>query len=171
MHVVNATISVHFIKLNTKYNGCFWWGVLFTEKLQKTKVEGHIFMKYTPEPWFTNCCLNEIENHGLIFCWKYHTCMHGCWIDLISYVLIDCALRSYLSCRALIPTFMAISYEYTVEMTYPIPEGMSAAVLNAFSQVDLSSHTCPLKKKKITYILCRFIEFPIPIPCRFWALW
>ena len=38
-----------------------------------------------------------------------------------------------------LPTFQAIGYEYTVEMTYPLPEGMSASVLNAFSQVYIQS--------------------------------
>ncbi len=33
------------------------------------------------------------------------------------------------------PTFQAIAYEYTVEMTYPLPEAMSASLLNGFSQV------------------------------------
>ena len=37
--------------------------------------------------------------------------------------------------RLLLPTFEAIGYEYTVEMTYPLPEAMSASVLNGFSQV------------------------------------
>ena len=31
---------------------------------------------------------------------------------------------------------MAVAYEYAVEMTYPLPEGTSAGLMNATSQVD-----------------------------------
>ena len=39
-------------------------------------------------------------------------------------------------CRATTTSFMAIAYEYAVEMTYPLPEGTSAGLMNASSQVD-----------------------------------
>ena len=39
-------------------------------------------------------------------------------------------------CRATTTSFMAVAYEYAVEMTYPLPEGTSAGLMNASSQVD-----------------------------------
>ena len=47
------------------------------------------------------------------------------------------AVYVYVGYRLTVPIFQAISYEYTVEMTYPVPEATSASVLNAFSQVSL----------------------------------
>ena len=45
----------------------------------------------------------------------------------------------YIACldyRATTTSFMAVAYEYAVEMTYPLPEGTSAGLMNATSQVD-----------------------------------
>ena len=41
-------------------------------------------------------------------------------------------------CRATTTSFMAVAYEYAVEMTYPLPEGTSAGLVNLSSQV----HNC-----------------------------
>ena len=45
--------------------------------------------------------------------------------------------QSYLlnNYRAFVVAFQAIAYEFGVEMTFPVPEGVSVSVLNAFSQV------------------------------------
>ena len=39
--------------------------------------------------------------------------------------------------RASFCAFQAVGYEYAVEMTYPLPEGISAGLLNALSQVGV----------------------------------
>ena len=33
-------------------------------------------------------------------------------------------------------SFLAVAYEYAIEMTYPLPEGTSAGLINAGSQVS-----------------------------------
>ena len=37
--------------------------------------------------------------------------------------------------RAFVSAFLAVAYEFGVEMTFPVPEGVSVSLLNAFSQV------------------------------------
>jgi len=46
--------------------------------------------------------------------------------------------RLYTLYRAATTGFAAIAYEYAVEMTYPLPEGTSAGLVNVSSQVLIS---------------------------------
>ena len=45
-------------------------------------------------------------------------------------------LAHYCPTSSSIVSFQAISYEYAVEMTYPLPEGTSANIVNVVSQVS-----------------------------------
>ena len=49
------------------------------------------------------------------------------------HIQILCLILTGFQC--LVKSFQAISYEYAVEMTYPLPEATSATLLNLVSQV------------------------------------
>ena len=66
---------------------------------------------------------------------------HLCLQHFMLLSIVTATITTFL-CRLTVPIFQAISYEYTVEMTYPIPEATSASVLNAFSQVSTLSESC-----------------------------
>ena len=48
-------------------------------------------------------------------------------------------LALFLFLRASLASYQAVSYEYAVEMTYPLPEATSAGLINVMSQVQLET--------------------------------
>ena len=57
--------------------------------------------------------------------------------------MLDCSVSGkaiinhghYYISSGLTVIFQGVGYEYGVEMTYPVPESISAGIMNAFSQV------------------------------------
>ena len=59
-------------------------------------------------------------------------CMHtNCTLCILHVYIIP-----HISSSSIV-SFQAISYEYAVEMTYPLPEGTSATMVNVVSQVSI----------------------------------
>ena len=79
-------------------------------------------------------------------------------------------------CRATTTSFMAVAYEYAVEMTYPLPEGTSAGLMNASSQVDnyvtkIFIFNYALHHKSVTVPEIKSLLDPMPslVPRPFWV--
>ena len=53
-----------------------------------------------------------------------------------------CTLLAYYPSSSSVATFQAVAYEYAVEMTYPLPEGTSATIINVVSQVSWTLLSC-----------------------------